>query len=51
MTKYLFQVCDREWIQCYPLAVDVLGGWHSDAADVESKLGRQCNLRRKLIKL
>ena len=40
MSKY-FQVCDREGIQFFPIVVEALGGWHSDAAAAVSKLARQ----------
>jgi hypothetical protein len=40
MTKY-FRDCDREGIQFFPIVVEALGGWHSDAAAAVSKLARQ----------
>jgi len=33
MTKY-FHDCDREGIKFFPVVVEVLGGWHEDAACV-----------------
>ena len=33
MTKY-FHDCDREGIKFFPVVVEVLGGWHEDAASV-----------------
>ena len=40
MSKYL-RDCDREGIQFFPIVVEALGGWHSDAAASVSKLARQ----------
>ena len=40
MTKY-FHDCDREGIQFFPIVMEALVGWHSDAAADVSKLARQ----------
>ena len=40
MTKY-FHNCDREGIKFFPVVVEVLGGWHEDAACVITRLARQ----------
>ena len=39
MTKY-FHDCDREGIKFFPVVVEVLGGWHEDAASVITRLAR-----------
>ena len=42
--KHVFSInldCDREGIQFFPIVVEALGGWHSDAAAAVSKLARQ----------
>ena len=33
--------CEREGMVFLPLALDMLGGWHEEALEVISKLGRQ----------
>ena len=33
--------CNNEGIKFYPLVVETLGGWHSDALEVIAKLARQ----------
>ena len=40
MTKY-FNYCDGEGIQCFPVVMEFLGGWHADAVATVSKLARQ----------